>query len=73
MVVAVIAWLVIWRGRHASRRAWVPVLGLLALTVLVLSAARVAVYGSAVLLNPYYYVESLGLAGCHPGRGLPAQ
>ncbi|HQR81237.1 MAG TPA: hypothetical protein PLT68_13560, partial [Actinomycetota bacterium] len=60
-VVALLAWFVIWRGRRAGRRAWMPLLGLLVMTVLMLSAARIAVYGTAVLLNPYYYVEGLGI------------
>lgn len=59
--VALLAWFVIWRARRAGGRAWLPLLGLMVLTVLALSAARVAVFGSTVLLNPYYYIEGLGI------------
>lgn len=54
-----VAALVVFRGRRAGMRAWIPMVGLLLLTVVALSAARLAVFGSSALLNPYYYVEAL--------------
>jgi len=60
-VAAVLAWVVIWRSRRSGWRAWFPVFTLFAMTLLALSAARVAVYGSTVLLNPYYFIQASGL------------
>ncbi|HRY10912.1 MAG: hypothetical protein H6528_08000 [Actinobacteria bacterium] len=59
VVMFAVAALVVHRGRRAGWRAWIPMVGLLLLTVVVLSAARLAVFGSSALLNPYYYVEGL--------------
>lgn len=59
--VALLGWLVVWRARRAGWRVWMPLFGLLVMTVLALSAARIAVYGTTVLLNPYYYLEGLGI------------
>ncbi len=58
-VTLLIAALVVVRGRRAGWRAWIPFLALLLLTVAALSAARLAVFGTSVLLNPYYYVAGL--------------
>jgi hypothetical protein len=74
LLVAAIGWLVIVRGRRSGVRAWWPVVAMLLLTVGALSAARLAAFGPAVLLNPYYYLGSLGLLavtlaiGYLPGR-----
>ncbi len=61
VMVAVVAWFVVVRGRRAGWRAWVPLFAMLALTVGALSAARLATFGTVVLLNPYYYLAGLGL------------
>ncbi len=61
ILVALVAWFIIVRGRRAGWRAWLPLFAMLVLTVGALSAARLATFGTLVLLNPYYYLASLGL------------
>lgn len=61
ILAAGLAWFIIVRGRRAGWRAWLPLLAMLVLTLGALSAARLATFGTVVLLNPYYYLASLGL------------
>jgi hypothetical protein len=76
LVVAVVAWSVLALGRRARWRAWWPLLTILLLTVLALSAARIATFGPSVVRNPYYGLGALSLlsitlAVCYLPSALP--
>ncbi len=61
VLMAGVAWAVIILARRAKRRVWWPVVAALTMTVLALSAARIATFGPQVVLNPYYAVGALAV------------
>jgi hypothetical protein len=58
LLTAAMAWALIVRW---GLRVWGPVIAMVVITVTALSAARLATFGSAAVLNPYYYIGVLGL------------